>query len=85
MTTRRNVGILSPFAAPAGPTRFKSAGEPNMLVGPKSSIASNSFSGSTRAGRVGSIRGTIDVIPSAGANSANRGNVQRSISPGSIW
>ena len=84
MTTRLRVGIFRPRAVPVGPTRRNKAGEPNRLVGPKSSMAWNSLSGLTRAGRVGSMSGTIDVIPSAGAKSAKRGKVQRSISPGSI-
>ena len=84
MTTRRSEGIFSPRAAPSGPTRRKRAGEPNRFVGPKSSMASKSLSGSTRAGRVGSISGTMAVIPSAGAKRAKRGKVQRSISPGSM-
>ncbi len=89
--TRRIVGKYIVFAPgePAGvaaprPTRLISAGEPNKFVTPNSRAGSRISRGSTFAGRVKSIRGMIDVIPSAGANNANKGNVHRSISPGSI-
>ena len=68
--------------APASPTRRSKAGEPNRFVTPKASIASKILVGSTCPGRVASISGMIAVIPSAGANRANSGKVQRSISPG---
>jgi len=40
------------------------------------------FFGSTLAGRLGSISGTMVVMPSAGLNSAKMGSIGRSISPG---
>ena len=82
--TRFKVGKRSERALPACASRRKRAGEPNMFVTPKSSMASKIFVGLTRAGCVGSMSGTIAVMPRAGANRANSGNVQRSISPGSI-
>ncbi len=81
-TTRRRVGSVTPCLAPYSATRRINAGEPNMLVTPKSSIASRIFVGSTCPGRVASISGMIAVMPIAGANRANSGNVQRSISSG---
>src|SRR5262249_11113154 len=82
--TRRSVGSLTPRDEPYAPTRLSRAGEPNRFVTPNVSTASTIFDGSTSAGRVASISGTTEVIPSAGAKRAKRGNVQRSISPGSI-
>src|SRR5262245_51426680 len=74
--TRRRVGSLTPQSAPYRPTRSIRAGEPNRFVTRNCSTARIILVGSTRAGRVGSISGMIDVIPSAGANNAKSGNVQ---------
>lgn len=53
-----------------------------MTVAPDRCAACTSREGTTFAGRVGSIRGTTVVMPSAGPNSANGGNVARLTSPG---
>ena len=48
---RLSVGKRVPEASAPSTSRRRRAGEPNRFVTPKSSIASNSLSGSTRAGR----------------------------------
>ena len=60
------------------------AGLPNKFVTPNCRICASAFFGSIVAGRLASMSGTTPVMPSAGPNSANSGNVQRSISPGSM-
>ena len=60
------------------------AGDPNMFVTPNCAICAAAFRGSSFAGRLASMSGITHVMPSAGPNSANSGNVQRSISPGSM-
>ena len=55
-----------------------------MLVTPYLWMAVRIFSGSTFAGRVGSISGMTALMPSAGSKRANSGKVGRSTSPGSI-
>ena len=52
-----------------------------MLVTPWSLTAAIIFTGSTCAGRVGSMSGMTDVIPKAGSKRAKSGKVARSISP----
>ena len=53
-----------------------------MTVAPLRWAARTTRLGTTFAGRVGSMRGTTVVIPSAGPNRANSGNVARLTSPG---
>ena len=63
---------------------FHNAGDPKLLVTLYSLMCPTIFSGSTPAGRVGSMSGITQVMPSATPNKANNGKVGRSISPCSM-
>ena len=76
--TRRIVGSGSPWLA----STATSAGEPNSMSTLKRRMASCSLRGSALAGRVGSMSGITEVVPSAGSNSANGGKVGRFTLPG---
>ena len=62
---------------PQTPSARITAGEPNRFVTPNCSICATAFRGSILAGRVGFMSGTTHVMPSAGPNRANSGNVQK--------
>ena len=79
--TRLSVGAFLPRATASRETVLSSAGLANILVTANSLITAYTMSGSTLAGNRASMSGITAVMPRAGSNSENGGNVGRSISP----